>query len=190
MPKTLLIALLSLILGLSSACKFVISTYSETDKANTLVREGNALQLDGIRIQEEAADRYEQIVKVRPRFEDRTRLERPLEVVVFQLETARGKLALSAEKSVEASKLYVPEYFKEYLSLRAGLLSREADVADIVVRQVKLNYDLSLASAEDFDERWGALDAESASIREQQTEIAAQVNKIRSEHEESFISLA
>lgn len=190
MPKTLLIALLSLILVLTSACKISFETSIDIDKANALVREGNALQMDGIRIKEEAAARYEQIVKERPGFEDRARLERPLEVVVFQLETARGKLALSAEKSVEASKLYVPEYFKEYLSLRAGLLSREADVADIVVRQVKLNYDLSLASAEDFDERWGALDAEIASIREQQTEIAAQVNKIRSEHEESFISLA
>lgn len=190
MPKTLLIALLSLILVLTSACKISFETSRDIDKANALVREGNALQMDGMRIKAEAAAQYEQIVKERPSFEDRARLERPLEVVVFQLETARGKLALSAEKSVEASKLYVPEYFKEYLSLRAGLLSREADVADIVVRQVKLNYDLSLASAEDFDERWGALDAEIASIREQQTEIAAQVNKIRSEHEESFISLA
>lgn len=186
MPKTLLIALLSLILGLSSACKFVISTYSDTDKANTLVREGNALQMDGIRIRAEAADQYEQIVKVRPRFEDRARLERSLEVVVFQLETARGKLALSAEKSADASRMDVREPFKEYLSLRADLLRREADVADILVRQVRLNYDLSLASVADFEQRWEALDAEIASIREQQTEIAAQVDRIRDEHDEVF----
>ena len=186
MPKTLLIALLSLILGLSSACKFVISTYSETDKANTLVREGNALQLDGIRIQEEAADRYEQIVKVRPRFEDRTRLERPLEVVVFKLETARETLNLSAEKTAEASKMDVSEVFKEYLTLRAGLLRREAEVTDILVRQARLNYDPTLASEADFDQRWKALDAEIASIREQQTEIAAQADSILAEHDEEF----
>lgn len=125
-------------------------------------------------------------MKVRPRFEDRTRLERPLEVVVFKLETAREKLNLSAEKTAEASKMDVSEVFKEYLTLRAGLLRREAEVTDILVRQARLNYDPTLASEADFDQRWKALDAEIASIREQQTEIAAQADSILAEHDEEF----
>jgi peptidoglycan hydrolase CwlO-like protein len=186
MPKKVLIALVSLAIGLSTACDFVIKTNPDTAKANRLVREGNALQTDGIKLKKEAMDRYAKLVNEQTNVEDLVKLEGPLKDVVAQLKTARAKILEAAQKSADASKMDIPEYFQEYLSLRSELLGKEADIADILLRQVKLTYAPDLVSEADFRKRTKALNAEIANLRTQQTEIQAQVDRIREEHDIEF----
>ncbi|HQR40349.1 MAG TPA: hypothetical protein PLF26_18345 [Blastocatellia bacterium] len=186
MNRHVLIAFVSLVLGLSSACNFSIGGFPDTDKANKLVDESNALQTEGMKLKDDAVAKYKDLLKDNPTFEEMADLADPMKEVEKQLETSKSKLGEAASKSDEASKLNIADWFKQYLAARGEHLRKESEVAGLAAQLVKISYDPAVATEEDFQAQSKQLNDKLAQLRKEQDELKAKVDKISEEHKDDF----
>ncbi len=189
MRKLVLFASVCLFLSLS-ACSFSFGNSEEVDKANNLVNEANAIQTEAEKLVSESSGKYDAIVKeaqsAENTFEELANQEAPLKALLGPLETAETKFKEAAQKSEDASKLKVEDWFKQYLALRGELLRKEAESVGVFSRMVRITYDQSIETEEDFaaklKEQQTALD----NIRKQKEELKAKVDKITADHKDDF----
>ena len=189
MPKLVLSACVCLVLSLS-ACSFSFGNSEEVDKANKLVNEGNVIQTEAEKLFSESTGKYDAIVKeaqsAENTFEELANKEEPLKALLGPLETAANKFREAAQKSDDASKLNVEDWFKQYLSLRGELLRKEAESVDVFSRMVKITYDPSIETEEDFAAKLKEQQTALENLGKQKVDLKAKVDKLTADHKDDF----
>ena len=157
-------------------------TSDETDKANTLVNEGNKAIGDANKYLEDANEKKNQMLQ--------TNVSQLAEARTMANEAIRGydqgeeKLKDAAAKFDEASKLKVNDKFKEYLSLNVKELNKRAEFVEAVKSIPQALIDSQSRSS--FISRIGAATEKAKRLDKEADDLGAQADKIQKDNPESI----
>lgn len=176
-PTTRVAALLALLLTLGlAAC-------SQTEEANRLVDEMNALTTKGSETAQQAIARSQQMQEkdFAAEREEVRRLGRESASLFGQ---ARDLFRQAADKAEQASRLKVDAWFSEYLSLKAQQLRKASEAYDLSGQEGQLA--AGDGTLEEINKGVAELEARVAKLNEENEAITARVKKIEEEHKDDI----
>lgn len=177
-PTTRVPALLALLLtlGLAAGC-------GQTEQANQLVDEMNALSAKGGELAKQAIARSQEMQEkdFAAEREEVRRLGRESAAIFGQ---ARDQYSRAADKAEQASKLKVDAWFSEYLSLKAQQLRKVAEVCDLSGQEGQAA--AGDGSLEEINRQITDLEARVGRLNEESEAITARVKKIEEEHKDDI----
>jgi len=173
-PTARIPALLALLLalGLAAAC-------TQTEQANKLVDEMNALTQGGGELAQKAIARSKEMQE-KDFAEEREEVRSLGREVSSLFGRARDQYRQAADKAEEASRLKVDAWFSEYLSLKAQQLRKVAEVYDLSGREGEVA--AGDGTLEEINQQIADLEARVASLNKENEAITARVRKIEEEH--------
>ena len=164
------------------ACKMY-----EIDKANKLVDEANKSineANDGIN---SSSTKLVEMEKAIQQIEEEKDLEAQRGVakgIITTLEKTRDQYKNAGDKFEAASKLNLPEKFKEYLEYKAKEMKKRGDVADAMIGepQALLNSD----QKSDYEQKVEAVVAKFKSLKSEADDLESKADKIYEENKSLF----
>lgn len=167
---------LLLALGLGAAC-------SETEQANKLVDEMNALTAKGGELAQQAVARSREMQE-KDFAEEREEVRRLARESSSLFGQARDQYRQAADKAEQAGKLKVDAWFGEYLSLKAQQLRKVAEAYDLSGQEGEVA--AGDAPLEEINQKIAELEARVARVNEENEAITARVRKIEEEHKDDI----
>jgi peptidoglycan hydrolase CwlO-like protein len=190
MKRRVLLATLSLAVALSAACSFSFGPQFEFDKASPLINDSNKLNTDASALLTDAltkyGDIYDKAQKADDPFEELGAQSDAFKKLEPQIDTAKGKLRDASAKLDEASKLNLPDWFKQYITNQSDFDKSGSTTADLVLQLVKNTYDPAIQSPEDLDAKQKALNDKLAAEGKRRDDLKAANAKIAAEHKDQL----
>ncbi len=190
MPRGILLFALSLAVTLSAACSFSIGEQYESEKATQLVNESNKLNGDAEALLKEALSKYSAIYdeaqKADDPFEELGAQGDAFKKLEPQIESVKGKLKDASQKLDEATKLKLPDWYKQSLANLSEINKSGSESAGLMLQIVKDTYDPSIQSPEDLDAKQKALMEKLAAESKRRDGLKAANDKLFAEHKDEL----
>ena len=190
MTRMILAVFVCLTMAASAACSFTLGAMYETDQANKLIDEANALDSDGDRLLTDSMKKYAEILDPALASDDpfaaMGELEDPLKQLHPPLDAAQAKFRDAAQKSDEASRLKIQDWFRDYLATNAEVYRKKAEVAAQSSKLVKLVYDPSVTTEEEFQVQGDAINTQLAELAKQVDDLRKKSSQIKEAHKDDF----
>lgn len=161
----------------------------ETEKANTMINEGNQLVTDGNKLAEEAGTKNNQLydnLSDDNFAEEQAKLKSTAQEAVDGFEKSAGKFRDAAAKFEEASKLKVDEKFKEYLTNKAQEFKKNAEGAEVAKSLSKAFMDSADGPA--LLKKIAELKPRVEQLSKEAAEFQQKAEKVRTENKDKFKS--
>ena len=190
MPSKTLLALATLAIVFFAACEVKVVTPEDIEKANALVREANALNVDGAAFLNEASDKFRvswrEAQKGDDPFKELAAKEVMLKELEPQLQSAQGKLHDAAQKCDEASRLNVQDWFKQYLSTLADINRGSSEIAGLYLQLIRNTYDPNITTSLDRAAKQKEVEDRMTAVKTRQGELKEIKDKIAAEHSDDI----
>ena len=157
-------------------------TANETDKANKLVDEGNAVVQDGKKFLTDAEEKKATMLRtnVSQLAEARTLANESIRAY----DQAEEKCKDAAAKYGEASKLKINDKFKEYLALKVKEYNKRAELVETLKSTPQALIDSQSRSS--FISRANAATEKAERLGKEADDLSAQAEKIQKDNPDSF----
>jgi len=157
-------------------------TADETDKANKLVDEGNAVVQDGKKFLTDAEEKKATMLRtnVSQLAEARTLANESIRAY----DQAEEKCKDAAAKYGEASKLKINDKFKEYLALKVKEYNKRAELVETLKSTPQALIDSQSRSS--FISRANAATEKAERLGKEADDLSAQAEKIQKDNPDSF----
>lgn len=182
MKRIFVILTAAFCLAFSAACKMY-----EIDKANKLVDEANTSINQANDGMNGSTAQLVEMEKAVQRIRSENALENQRSVakgIIATLEKTRDQYKNAGDKFDSASKLNLPEKFKEYLEYKAKEMKKRGEVADAMIGEPQ-----ALIDSEDLDEYQKKVDgvvANCKSLKQEADDLEAKADKIYEENKSLF----
>ena len=190
MFRSLFLGVLALAVCASAACSFSIGQQFEYDKATPLITASNALNTDASKLLGDALAKYNVIYdaaqKADDPFEELGAKADDLKKLEPSIESGKAKLKEASQKLDEASKLKLPDWFKQYLTNLSEINKSGSEHADLILQMVKNTYDPSIQSPEDLDAKQAVVNDKMVVGNKKRDELQAANKKIQEEHKDEL----
>ena len=173
-PVTLLALLLAACLA--AGC-------NQTEQANKLVDEMNALTTRGEEVAKQAIARSQEMQE-KDFEEEREEVRRLARESADLFRQARDQFREAADKAEQAGKLKVDDWYKNYLSLKAQEIRKRAEVFDLSSREGDIA--AGDATLEEINEKITELEVRAEKLNEEGAALTAEVRRVEAEHKEDF----
>ncbi len=182
MKRKLFILATAFCLAFSAACNMY-----EIDKANKLVDEANKSINEANEGINSSSAKLVEMEKAVERIHSDEELEAQRGVakgIITTLEKTRDQYKNAGEKFESASKVKLPEKFKEYLEYKAKEMKKRGEVADAMIGepQALINSD----GKEDYDKAVEAVVVKFKSLKQEADDLEAKADKIFEENKSLF----
>jgi uncharacterized protein (DUF3084 family) len=170
---------LSLMVGLTAAFALACGgAPDEMSKANQLVNEANAADTEASKTFEDVNKRLAQLFSDDVQFEDRKKLEPTARDAVTSIEKAQTKVREATDKVDTASKLNIPDWYKEYLTAVTQSYRNTSQGIDLLKEMANAYMDYSITDAEALLARYKGLKESMDKVTKEGEDLDAKVKKI------------
>jgi uncharacterized protein (DUF3084 family) len=175
---------LSLTLGLAAALTLACGGLNQSGggndmtKANQLVGEANAADADASKTFEDVNKRLAQLFSDDVQFEDRKKLEPTAKDAVESIDKAQTKVREATDKVDTASKLNIPDWYKEYLTAVAQSYRNTSQTIDLLKQMANTYMDYSITDAEALLAKYKELKESMDKVSKEGADLDAKVKKI------------
>ena len=170
---------LCLLCGLTLACALA----DQTERANKFVSEMNELVLKGEALARQGAEKEPELQsKDIDKERDEVREIARQQATIYR--QGANSFRAGAAKADEARKLRIPDWYKNYLSLKAQQHRKGAEILDAAIERAEL-----LAGeqpVEEIDEKVSLVNERVATLTKEEEELTKQAAKIESDHKADF----
>src|SRR5438309_3835847 len=173
---------------LATALALACSGGNELSKANKLVGEANAADVEGGKSLDDANKRLSQLFSSDVSFEDRKKLEPTAKDTVESINKAQAKIKEAIQKLDEARNLNVPDWYKEYLSALVDRYRNTDALVDVIKDMAKAYMDFSITEPEALLARYKELQAKMDKLNKEGEDLDAKVKKIEEANKDKFKS--
>lgn len=173
--------LLSLMVGLTAALALACGGAGGTNemgKANQMVNEANAADTEASRTFDDVNKRLAQLFADDVQFEDRKKLEPTAKDAVASIEKAQAKVREATDKVDTASKLNIPDWYKEYLTAVTNRYRNTSKLIDLLKDMANAYMDYSITDAEALLAKYKGLKESMDKVSKEGDELDAKVKKI------------
>ena len=151
---------------------------NEMSKANQMVTEANAADTEASKTFEDVNKRLTQLFSDDVQFEDRKKLEPTARDAVASIEKAQTKVREATDKVDTASKLSIPDWYKEYLTAVAQSYRNTSQSIDLLKQMANAYMDYSITDAEALLARYKELKESMDKNSKEGQDLDAKVKKI------------
>jgi hypothetical protein len=187
MTRRSLISVISLLaLVLFPACG-AFSSGMEMAKANNLVGEANAANMEAAKSIEESNKRFAQLFSSDVDLDDRKKFEPTAKDALDSLDKAHAKLLEGIQKLETASNLGVEDWYKTYLTTMAQSYRNTDQRASVLKDMARLYMDYSL-DAQTLQTRYKELLEKDNKLEKDSADIDAKIKKIEADNKDRMKS--
>jgi len=164
--------------GLTATLALSCGGLNEMSKANQLVGEANAADTEASKTFEDVNKRLAQLFADDVQFEDRKKLEPTAKDAVASIEKAQTKVRQATDKVDTASKLNIPDWYKEYLTAVAQRYRNTSQIIDLLKQIADTYMDYSITEADALLAKYKELKESMDKVIKEGDDLDAKVKKI------------